>query len=248
MVLSVTRIYTPQPLSITAPVVLDGNAARHLIQVLRLTTDDAVVLFNGDGYEYSGHIVTAARHAVTITLIHRSELEPPSPLNIALGLGITKSERMDYSLQKSVELGASAFVPLFTARSVIKLDAQRLKKRQQHWWGIIIAACEQSGRRRIPTLATAVPLATWLTEQYEMSLLLDPRTTLGCDALTPPPSGCIRILIGPEGGLTPAERMSAHEAGFQSIRLGPRILRTETAPLAALAALQILWGDLRNGY
>ncbi len=243
-----TRIYTAQPLSLAAPIILDGTAARHLIQVLRLTTGDPVALFNGDGYEYNGYLIEISRHTVAVTLTERSALEPPAPLNITLGLGITKSERMDYSLQKSVELGAAAFVPLFTARSVIKLDAQRLEKRQQHWQGIIIAACEQSGRRRIPTLATAIPLMTWLNEQHDMSLLLDPRSTLGCDALMPPASGHIRILIGPEGGLTPTERIAAQQVGFQSVRLGPRILRTETAPLAAIAALQILWGDLRNGY
>jgi 16S rRNA (uracil1498-N3)-methyltransferase len=172
------------------------------------------------------------------------EPEPPAPLAIHLGLGVSKGERMDFALQKAVELGVSSIAPLFTERSVVRLSGDRLGKREAHWRGVVIAACEQSGRRRLPALHPARSLETWLSQAHPFPLLLHHRGGLPLPSL-PPPGASLSLLIGPEGGLADGERSHAEHAGFASVRLGPRILRTETAPLAALAVVQALWGDLR---
>jgi len=240
-----TRVYVDLPLEARQRLTLPTPAVQHLLQVLRLRPGDRLILFNGNGLDYPAEIITAQRQRVDVQTEEPGELETPLPLRIHLGIGISRGDRMDYSLQKAVELGVAAVTPLFTRRGVVQLEGARLTKRQEHWQGILIAACEQSGRRRVPRLHPAQTLDTWVTQEHPSPLLLDHRAGLALPSLAPP-GPALALLIGPEGGLTPLERERAYQALFTGVRLGPRILRTETAPLAALAVVQALWGDLKD--
>jgi len=240
----IPRIYTPQPLAAGATLTLEAEPSRHLALVLRLGAGDTVTLFNGDGRDYPARIETPARAGARLSVAAPGEPEPPPALPVTLALGVSKGERMDFALQKSVELGVEAIQPLFTERSVVRLRDERLQRRLQHWRRVIVAACEQSGRRCVPDLAEPLGLAPWL-EQQPGGLLLDHRSEWTLPALPPPGSDGVTLLIGPEGGLAPRERDSARAHGFTGVRLGPRIMRTETAPIAAIAAIQALWGDFR---
>jgi 16S rRNA (uracil1498-N3)-methyltransferase len=242
------RLYTPQPLAIGQSVALEPGARRHALQVLRLTPGDDLVLFNGDGHDYDARLLDAHAGAA-LALVHAVGPQEPAPvLAVTLAIGISKGERMDYALQKAVELGAAALLPLTTERSVVKLKEDRLDKRLRHWQGIVIAACEQSGRRRLPQLAPPQRLGAWLAglpaDHHRLLLHHDAEHPL--PALPAPAAGRVTLLVGPEGGLAPAERAAAQAHGFTPVRLGPRVMRTETAPLAALAAVQALWGDFRD--
>ncbi len=240
------RIYTAQPLAAGARVELEAGPRRHVTQVLRLGVGDMLVLFNGDGRDYPATLVQAGGSVIAEVALPGPP-EPRAPLAVTLALGITKGERMDYALQKAVELGVSALVPLFTERTLVKLRDARLAKRQDHWHGILVAACAQSGRRRLPQLAAAQRLGAWLRAlpPNHGGLLLHHRAEQALPDL-PPPAARTILLVGPEGGLAPAEREAAQAQGFRGVRLGPRVLRAETAPLAALAVLQALWGDFRD--
>jgi len=225
-------------------VALPPAPSLHLVQVLRLRRGDALVLFDGNGRDYPARLVEARRDAALVEVAEAGEPEPTPDLAVHLGIGVSKGERMDFALQKAVELGVSTVTPLFTQRSVVRLEGERLARRRQHWRGVLIAACEQSGRRRLPQLHRSEILDDWLSKAHPRPLLLDHRSTTALPDL-PPPEGSLTILVGPEGGLAPTERAAASRLGFTGVRLGPRILRTETAPLAALAAVQVLWGDFR---
>ena len=241
----IPRIYTEQPLTPGREFTLEERAARHLIQVLRLKREADLILFNGDGREYPAQLTVASKQLVRAKTLGASEPEADPPLAIHLAIGISKGERMDFTLQKAVELGVSGITPLFTQRSVVRLQGERLEKRMQHWHNVVIAACEQSGRRRLPQLLTACTLAEWLpTHSDRCRILLDHRATNTLPELSPPELA-IQLLIGPEGGLSEEERNLAAATGFQGVHLGPRVLRTETAPLAAISAIQVLWGDFR---
>lgn len=238
------RLYVDLPLVPGAPLVLPDGPARHLTQVLRVGVDAPLLVFNGDGRDYAARVIATGRQGTTLAVESAGVEEPPPPLAIHLALGISKGERMDFAIQKSVELGVATIAPLFTQRSVIQLQGERLARRLDHWRGIITGACEQSGRRRLPRLGPATTLPEWLAESPGSGLLLDPEAPQPLAAI-PPPRGSITLLAGPEGGLSPTERDLARLHGFQGVWLGPRILRTETAPLAAIAVIQALWGDLR---
>jgi 16S rRNA (uracil1498-N3)-methyltransferase len=237
------RVYVDLPLEPGAALELPSAQARHLVQVLRLPPDAPLVLFNGDGYDYPAHLIRAERNGTAAMVGTPGAPETVPPLDIHLALGVSKGERMDYALQKSVELGVVRITPLFTERSQVHLSGPRLERRLDHWRGILIGACEQSGRRRLPHLATAAPYTDWLSSHAGGGLLLDPEGRRPLTAL-PAPGATVTLLIGPEGGLSSRERASARTRGFEGVRLGPRILRTETAPLAAIAVIQALWGDL----
>ncbi len=243
------RIYTPQPLAPGARVELEAGPSRHVAQVLRLAAGDQLLLFNGDGHDYDARLVAADGRGAVAEIAQAGPPEPAPTLAVTLAIGISKGERMDLVLQKAVELGATALVPLFTERSVVKLAEERRDKRLRHWQGIVIAACEQSGRRRLPSLAAPQRLAPWLEAPgapEHTGLLLHHAAEQALPALPAPPTARVTLLVGPEGGLAPPERELALQHGFVAVRLGPRVMRTETAPLAALAALQTLWGDFRN--
>lgn len=243
--MKIPRVYTEQVLASNAAIFLEEGPARHLTQVLRLKSGSPVILFNGDGFDYSGEITEQNKKAVQVSIAERGEREQPSCLSIHLGQGISKGERMDYAIQKAVELGVTEITPLITERCVVRISEQRMENRISHWQKIIISACEQSGRRILPVLHHPMSFNEWINRQdHDVSLLLDHRSAQVLTDIQQPVNS-ISITVGPEGGLTDDERASALAAGFQGIRLGPRVLRTETAPLAAIAAIQMVWGDFR---
>ncbi|HHH39346.1 MAG TPA: 16S rRNA (uracil(1498)-N(3))-methyltransferase [Sedimenticola sp.] len=240
------RVYTALPLRVDSEVRVEGAPARHLLQVLRLRPGAEVLLFNGDGRDYRGRLLTVERRAAEVAVLAAGEVEASPALAIRLGLGISRGERMDFAIQKAVELGVTEIIPLLTARCGVRLSPERLRKRQEHWQGVVVAACEQSGRRRLPSLHPATALAHSLEEPPApgVGILLDHRASASLARLPPPP-GRVWLLTGPEGGWTGAERAQLLSAGFRGAHLGPRVLRTETAPLAAIASIQALWGDFR---
>ncbi len=239
------RIYTDQSLTPCSPALLGPLETRHLIQVLRLKKGAEIILFNGDGHDYPSVLKECSKKQAAAEVLSRSTEETRTPLAIHLGIGVSRGERMDFALQKSVELGVSAITPLFSERSVVQLQGERLQKRIQHWRQVVISACEQSGRSRLPEFDPPVDLEQWvLNGKGQYALLLDHRSESSLHELEPPTEK-IRLLIGPEGGLSEEERELARNNGFRGVRLGPRVMRTETAPLAAIAALQTLWGDFR---
>jgi 16S rRNA (uracil1498-N3)-methyltransferase len=241
----IPRIFVEMPLSKEELVTLPPAQSRHLAQVLRLRAGDPLILFNGDGRDFPSRLVIPAKDSLQAEVRDATQFELPTRLKIHLAIGISKGERMDLVIQKAVELGVTRISPLFTKRSLVRLGADRLQRRRQHWRGVLVAACEQSGRRRLPELADGVSFAHWVAQTHPCPLFLDHRSETALPQLAAPP-GALTLLAGPEGGLTPEERSLAERQGFAGVRLGPRILRTETAPLAALAAVQMLWGDFRH--
>lgn len=242
------RFYSPETLSAGACVTLSESAARHAVRVLRLREGDALILFDGRGGEYPARIARAGRDDVLVELLAWHDSECESPLVITLVQALQAGEKMDLTVQKAVELGATRIVPVTSQRSVVRLEGERARRRVEHWRAVAASACEQCGRNRIPAISELEGLRQWLARPADgavLRLLLDPRSTSTLQTLPRPVGGqCVELLIGPEGGLTPEEDALAVAAGFVGVRLGPRVLRTETAGLAALAAIQCLWGDL----
>ena len=238
-----SRLFIDQPLAADRDLTLDTRGQRYVSQVLRLRRGDPLILFNGDGWDYTAEIREISRQACRVHLGERLEKEPEPRLSLHLGVGISRGGRMDWVIQKSVELGVQSICPLFTERSLVQLRGDRLKKRMDHWLGIIISACEQCGRSRPPDLLSMTSLTEWTAAQ-QPGLLLHHAAAQALTEL-PEPGPSLSLLIGPEGGLSDAERAQAQRNGFTPVRLGPRVMRAETAPLAALAAIQTLWGDFR---
>lgn len=240
------RFHVPGPLSPGAETSLPPDTAHHAIRVLRLAVDDAVTLFDGSGGEYLGRVTAVARGQVRVLASIHRPVERESPVRVTLVQGISSSERMDYTVRKCVELGVARVVPVFTRRSVVKLGPERGARRRQHWQQLCVSACEQCGRNLVPLVEEPVDFDHWLADLGPPSAQ-EPRLTLAASAemalksLTAPAAAL--LLVGPEGGLDRTELAMARSRGFQEARLGPRILRTETAAVAALAAIQALWGD-----
>lgn len=237
------RIYTTascQPEQIYA---LEDDAANHVGRVLRMQSGQELTLFNGDGYDYPAIITEAGKKQVLVNVLSQQPNPVESPLQIHLGQGISRGDRMDFAIQKAVELGVTAITPLFTERCGVKLDGERLQKRTEQWQKIAISACEQSGRSIVPMVHPAIPLPHWLAQPTkELKLTLHPRATDTIKTLNA--TQHIRLVIGPEGGFTDQEITQTFNAGFTGIQLGPRVLRTETAALTAISALQLQFGDL----
>lgn len=239
----IPRIFHSAPLDANTRILLDADASRHVGRVLRLGKGDALTLFDGSGGEYPATIVETEKREIWVECASRHDVENESPLLTTLAQGVSKGERMDYTIQKAVELGINRIVPLDTSRSVVNLKGERLQKRMDHWRGVIISACEQCGRNRIPELLPMQSLQQWLQQPLQgHGLLLDHRATE--TLVTLPSITAVTLLIGPEGGLNEGERLNAQAAGYRGVRLGPRVLRTETAALTALSAIQLRWGDL----
>ncbi|GAP75330.1 ribosomal RNA small subunit methyltransferase E [Pseudoalteromonas sp. SW0106-04] len=225
---------------------LSDDAAGHVGRVLRMQVGDQLRLFNGHGGEYHCEIVDSSKKYVTVRCIEFIDSECESPLAIHLGQVISRGDKMDFTIQKSVELGVSEITPLFSERCGVKLNGERLAKKHQQWQKIAIAAAEQCGRNRITTIHPPIALEQWLTQPSDATkLTLHPRAQHSIKTM-PPPSAGVRFLVGPEGGFSDAEIHSSHEHGFMDIRIGPRVLRTETAALTVLSALQMQFGDLAN--
>jgi len=239
-----TRVYVDAPLASGMRVTLQGSAAGHLTRVLRLRVGEALSVFNGAGGEYAASIEHAHAGRVAVAIGELRAIERESPLTLTLAQGVSRGERMDLVVQKATELGASGLAPVLAERSVVRLTAQQAERRLNHWRAIAIAACEQSGRNRLPAIASPVPLRDFLrTSDGSMRLLLSPAATATLADL-PRLVSAVTVLIGPEGGLAEAEQEAAVAAGFRPVRLGPRVLRTETAAIAALTLLQREFGDL----
>ncbi len=241
----VPRLYLPTPLAVGATVSLDDNAFNHAVRVLRLKTGAALILFDGEGRAVAATLAEIGKREARARVTETLSGDVESPLRVTLAQGIARGEKMDYTLQKAVELGVVAIQPLFAERGGVALAGERLARKVQHWRGIIIGACEQCGRNRLPELRAPMTLADWLAaprRESGLRLALDPLAGRGLRGLEPP-LGEMTLLIGPEGGLSAEEIAGALQAGFTGVRLGPRILRAETAGVAALAAVQALWGD-----
>lgn len=240
--MSPPRFFLDQTLSLGARFGLPAGPARHA-GALRLAAGDALTLFNGRGGEYTAGVERITRDEVAVAITGFREIERESRLEITLAQGISSGERMDYTLQKATELGVAAIQPIAAKRSVVKLAGERAEKRVAHWQGVVASACEQCGRNRLPPIAAPVPLAQWLgTRGDERLLFLSPLAQTRLADLDAP-RGRDVLIAGPEGGFEADEIAALHAAGAVPIRLGPRVLRTETAALAALAAMQTLWGD-----
>lgn len=240
------RVYVETALAPGAGIAASGTAATHMARVLRLTAGDPVTVFNGDGSDYPARIAAIRSSQVDIEVLERLPARPESPLALTLVQGIARAERMDLIIQKATELGVAYIQPVVTARSVVRLDAKTTERKLSHWRSIVIAACEQCGRARLPAIAEPLPLPEWLARSAPQSVR---RLQLAVDALESLASaaagaGAIEVLIGPEGGLEDSERNSAAGAGYRGCAIGPRVLRTETAAIAALAVLQSTAGDL----
>ena len=240
-----TRVYVDAALEPGTFVELSGSAAGHLTHVLRLRAGAALTLFNGRGGEYSASIERVRRSEVTLAVGAHQAIERESPFALTLAQGISRGERMDLVVQKATELGVSRLVPLATERSVVRLDEEQSDRKSSHWRAIAIAACEQCGRNRLPEVALPAQLREFLRQPPGESarLLLSPAATRRIEDVPRPASG-VTVLIGPEGGLSAEEQADAHAAGFTAVNLGPRVLRTETAAIAALTLLQRQFGDL----
>ena len=239
-----TRSHVDMPLQAGDEVVLPEDVAAHLLRVLRLQVDDACVLFNGDGHDYDARISMLGKREAQAEVLAARQINNESSLRITLLQGIARGEKMDLILQKASELGVAKILPVMSDRSEVKLDAQRADKRVAHWREVVIAACEQSGRARVPEVLPPQPLAQAAGLRSGCGFLMDPTAATSLTLLRDTPMAACTLAIGPEGGWSTRDREQLQAAGFAGLRLGPRILRTETAGLAAIAALQVLAGDL----
>jgi 16S rRNA (uracil1498-N3)-methyltransferase len=242
--MSIPRFHVPVPLTVAATLNLPEAAAHHAARVLRLRSGDAITLFNGQGGEYVAHISAIGKHDVTVVIERHDPVERESPLPVTLVQALSSGERMDLTIQKAVELGVSRIVPVESERCVVRLKGERAEKRIAHWQQVVVSACEQCGRNRIPEIRMISPLDVWLAAEKNDALrwVLLPGADTALRDL-PRPQMPIELLVGPEGGLTDNETEAARRAGYRPVRLGPRVLRTETAAPALLAAVQALWGD-----
>lgn len=243
----IPRVYTPQPLNMGQTLELDAAPSKHLLTVLRLKAGAPLNVFNGDGREFSARLEAARKSRATVRVDAQHPSRSESPLQITLVQGMARGERMDFTLQKAVELGVHRILPVLTERSVVKLDSNNTPRKLSHWRNVIIGACEQSGRLRVPELGEPLTLHARLADLADsaaLKLLLDPAAETSPRMLARPLQNAVTLLVGPEGGLSDTERLHARRSGFLGMRLGPRILRTETAGLVALSIIQSLWGDL----
>lgn len=245
----VTRVHVPGPLVAGAVATLPERAAAHVVRVLRMRAGDALVVFDGDGAEHDAALATVRGDRVDVAVGAALASDRESPLAITLVQGVSRGERMDYTIQKATELGVHRIVPVLAERTVVRLDAAQAAKKLEHWRGVAIAACEQCGRARVPVVESPrryldhLALARDAADERHVRLVLAPDGTLAPTDL-PAPLAAIELLVGPEGGLTDEEERLAGTRGYLGLRLGPRILRTETAGAAAIAVLQALRGDL----
>ncbi|THF62365.1 16S rRNA (uracil(1498)-N(3))-methyltransferase [Pseudothauera nasutitermitis] len=240
----ISRFFFPEELPAAGEVALPEALAHHAVRVLRLRDGEPLVLFDGRGGETSARLSVRGRQCFAV-LGERSAVERESPLDLVLAQGLAGGDKMDWIVQKATELGVAGVVPLAAERSVIRLAGERAAKRVAHWRQVVVAACEQSGRNRVPEVAGIQPLEAWLAGAHDVrKLVLAPGGGRRTRELAPPAAGeRVVLMVGPEGGWTDAELAACLRAGAEAMSLGPRVLRTETAGLAALAALQALWGD-----
>lgn len=239
-----TRSYVAVSLMPGTEIALPEDVAGHLVRVLRLQPGDACVLFNGDGHDYDARLLAAGKREARAEILAARTVKNESPLRITLLQGIARGEKMDWILQKATELGVARIVPVDSERSEVKLDAARAEKRLAHWREVVVSACEQSGRAVVPEVLPPQPLARGAALREGRGFVLDPVAVHTLASLQGNPLGACTLAIGPEGGWSPRDREQLQAAGYEGLRLGPRVLRTETAGIAAISALQALAGDL----
>ena len=240
------RHYVDLPLAVDALLTLPEAAMAHLVRVLRLKAGDECVLFNGDGFDYAARMVSIGKKSAQAQITMRRAVDNESPLRITLAQGIARGEKMDLILQKATELGVACIAPIVTERTEVKLDGERSDKKMAHWRGVLASACEQSGRAVLPKILEPQSLANFVAgDNNDRRFVLDPDAehSLGTTAIARDSS--LTLVIGPEGGLSERDLAALRAGKFEGLRLGPRILRTETAGLAAMAGLQALYGDWR---
>jgi len=238
----ISRLYTPDTLNKGQQIELQTENAHYVRTVLRLIKDQQITLFNGLGGEFLCLIKEVSRKRVVVLIGEESSRTVESPLKVTIGMGISRGDRMDWAVQKAVELGVNYITPLITERCVVKFKADKKQQRLQHWKNIVQHATEQSGRTVLPVFNEITTIDDWVKSQNDLKLFLDPYAEKSLADLQPD-NLAVTLLTGPEGGFSDQERELAVDAGFIPVRLGARVLRTETAALAALAAVQMLWGD-----
>jgi 16S rRNA (uracil1498-N3)-methyltransferase len=222
---------------------LTDSAANHVGKVLRMKPGEPLVLFNGEGMSWQGSIDTVSKKVVAVTLVSENDTVTESPLSVHLGQSLSRGERMDFAIQKATEMGVTDITPLFSERCEVRLNAERQEKRLKHWQQIAISACEQCGLNRVPVIHPPEVVTDWVEKQSsDIKFVLHHRTEKKLEGFEKPAS--VSLLIGPEGGLTADEIALAEGSGFNVLALGPRVLRTETAPIAAISLMQYLWGDI----
>lgn len=242
----IIRSYISESLLVGQELVLSELASNHLVRVLRLGLGDACVLFNGDGFDYQAKITSVAKRGAGVEIISSHAVTNESPVHITLVQGIARGEKMDWILQKATELGVQRIVPVITDRTEVKLDSERSDKKMNHWLGVVASACEQSGRARLPEIIEPCPLSHWPQHDKNFNkFALDPNGVFGFSDLATTKPIAVSLAIGPEGGFSERDLATLKAGGFQGLRMGPRILRTETAGPAAIAALNVLCGDWR---
>ena len=241
----IPRIYHPTPLAAQTVCRLTDDAANHISRVLRMDEGDELTLFDGTNHIYPAKIIELNKKHVLVRLSEGKLVDNESNLFIHLGQVISRGERMEFTIQKSVELGVNVITPLWSERCGVKLDGERMEKKIQQWQKIAIAACEQCGRNIIPEIRPLMKLQQWCAEPDDaLKLNLHPRASYSIRTLPPIPKAGVRLLIGSEGGLSPQEIAQTEEHDFVEVLLGKRVLRTETAAMAAITALQVCFGDL----
>ena len=239
------RFYHSNPLDLNQIIILDEFSSHHALRVMRVKVDDFLILFNGDGFEYRGRVSDINKKTINIEILSKEKNNNESPININLFQSISSNEKMDMVIQKATELGVSSIQPIFTSRSTVKLSLDRIKKRLIHWRQVSISACGQSGRSKIPTIKSPIGFDRFVEgiTTNSLNLLLHPDNSKESSNLPNKYSGDINIFIGPEGGFSQDEVLLLKKQNCINIQLGPRILRTETAPLAIIAILQYKYGD-----
>lgn len=242
-----TRLFVRETLRPNTELQLSADQARYLGRALRLQVGHQLTIFNGDDGEFDATIQSIAKSASVLSIGEKKDTNTESPLKLHLVQGVSRGDRMDFVVQKATELGVKRITPILTEYSVVKLDTSRADKRREHWQRIAASACEQSGRTRPPLIDEPVPLKNWFggkTKDTDVDLILRPGARVALTAISPPATK-VCLLIGPEGGFSDREYEDAEIAGCTAVAMGPRILRTETAAVAAITLAQHVWGDMR---
>lgn len=240
---TIRRIYTPESLALNSVLNLDRAATNHIVKVLRMRQGETIELFNGDGFSYFAILSQIERNQASVSISERKLRNTESPLNIHLYQGVSRGDKMDLTLQKSVELGVKVITPIITERCGVKLDQKRWQKKHEHWQKIIISACEQCGRNQIPILNSVENVIDLYQQLDTNSLFLEPSAGKTLSEAAIDDKNEIKLWVGPEGGFSKDELVQIQASKAQAFTIGPRILRTETAALAAVSAINILWGD-----
>ena len=238
------RVYSSSPLTSGQVCGLDEHASHHLARVLRVKVGTQVSVFNGDGHDYLGHVDAVSKQHVTVNIASVKSLHTESTLHTCLALAVSKGDRFDWAVKKATELGVTSIVPILSQRVDVRLSPERWLKKRAHWQQAVISACEQSGRAVIPEVVSPEPLDSWVAGvEADCKYLLDP--SLDSEETSTRPES-VAILSGPEGGFTSEELGLASQVGLYARRLGPRVLRTEKAPLVALSVIGARWGDIKS--